>query len=613
MKYLLYFFLFLLQAHPHFSQVKPDSLQEVLNNATINRNTLQYHLARIEKMDLNEMKNIQVTAEWVIKKANADSLREIQAAAYLALGKAFTTTLSFEDATRYLTTALHIAEPHHFDTIRAQALNSLGTIYDKNEQNEKALHYYQQSLQISRENNYLPGIALATLNLGRLHLQESNRSETMLRSALNEMLEAFRIVHQLKDTAHIISFSSEMVNAYLALKQYDAAFTILNDAEKLIKATGKKVAYVRHYNRVAKIYNNTKQYPAAIQYYNTGLALAREYKIPRWLCMYYTGLAETYENIGDYKKANWYNQLNIKMHDALVSAENFAAAADIQNRYERAKKDNAILQLAAANKQKLMLNKIFIGATLALLFISILGYWNFKHRQKIAYQQQELQNQKIAELEKDKQLSAIDAMLKGQEEERSRIAKDLHDGLGGLLSGTKLSFMNVKENLLLTKENAALFDKSLGMLDNTISDLRKVAHNLMPETLIRFGLNDSLRDFCDTITSSSGIIVIYQRLGEDRTLSSTAEVFTYRIVQELVNNALKHAGARQIIVQLSINKHTVGIVVEDDGKGFHKTGAPAMKGTGITNIQSRVQYLNGNMDIITSPGNGTSVNIELKA
>jgi two-component system, NarL family, sensor kinase len=184
--------------------------------------------------------------------------------------------------------------------------------------------------------------------------------------------------------------------------------------------------------------------------------------------MYYDGLATTYERMGDYKNANLYNQLNIRMHDALVSKENFAAAADIQNSYERAKKDNEILKLAAANKQRSTLNKILIASTLGLLLVSFLGYINFKNRNKIAKQQEQLQNQKIAELEKDKQLLAIDAMLKGQEEERSRIAKDLHDGLGGLLSGTKLSFMNIKENLVLTEENAALFDKSLSMLDNTI-------------------------------------------------------------------------------------------------------------------------------------------------
>jgi two-component system, NarL family, sensor kinase len=603
----------LLNALPLTPQLRLDSLQTVLRQTTITKNSLLLYLNRIETMDPNEMESIRLIGEWVIQNAAADSLRETEAAAHLTLGKIYTSVLLFEEATCYLTTALNIAEKNNFPAVRAGALNTIGYIYQRNEQYEKAVEYYQSALASSNTARYQEGIALANYNLGSIALLQSQKNKIKQAAAVQQVQNAYKIITAQKDTQQMIAFSSGLVNAYLALQQFDAAWKILQKTETLIQATGKKVAYIRHYNRVGKIYNHIKKYDEAIRYYHTGLELTRQYHIPRWFCMYYTDLAETYENMGNYKKANWYNQLNIQMHDALVSKENFIAAADIQNQYERAKKDNQILKLAAINKHQTTLNRIFIGATLALALISFLGYGNFKHRQKIARQQQELQQQQIAELEKDKHLLAIDAMLKGQEEERSRIAKDLHDGLGGLLSGTKLSFLNVKENLLLTKENAALFDKSLSMLDTTIGDLRKVAHNLMPETLIRFGLYDSLRDFCSSIQLSSGKKVVYQQLGENRLLNSTAQVYSYRIIQELVNNALRHAAAQQIIVQLSINAHTIGIVVEDDGKGFDKNEIDHIRGAGINNVHSRVQYFNGMLDIITAPGKGTSVNIELKA
>ena len=202
-------------------------------------------------------------------------------------------------------------------------------------------------------------------------------------------------------------------------------------------------------------------------------------------------------------------------------------------------------------------------------------------------------------------------MLKGQEEERSRIAKDLHDGLGGLLSGTKLSFVNMKENLILTPESAAQFEKSLAMLDTTITDLRKVAHNLMPEALVKFGLNEALRDYCNSIQNSSKITVDYQKLGLDRKLSNTADVFVYRIVQELVNNAIKHAKASEIIVQLALSESKASITVEDIGIGFDIIIVKNKKGSGLDNIEYRVHYLNGTIDTQTSVNNGTSVNIEL--
>ncbi|MBC7868347.1 MAG: hypothetical protein H7X88_12500 [Gloeobacteraceae cyanobacterium ES-bin-316] len=264
-------------------------------------------------------------------------------------------------------------------------------------------------------------------------------------------------------------------------------------------------------------------------------------------------------------------------------------------------------------KQKSLLNNVFIASIIGLLVLGYLGFTNFKKGQQLAKQQQAIQDQKIIELEKTRQLNSIDAMLKGQEEERSRIAKDLHDGVGSLLSGTKMSFMNVKEAVVLSSENRILFEKSLAMLDNTIGDLRKVAQNLMPEALVKFGLQEALRDFCDSIQSSSGIKLRYQQFGENRKLNNTAEVFTYRIIQELVNNAVKHAEATEIMVQLSLGKSKTSIAVEDNGKGFDKKMLEDSKGVGQANINYRVQYFNGTCDVVTSPDKGTSVNIELIA
>ncbi|MBL7726934.1 MAG: hypothetical protein JNM68_04570, partial [Dinghuibacter sp.] len=315
---------------------------------------------------------------------------------------------------------------------------------------------------------------------------------------------------------------------------------------------------------------------------------------------------------GRYQEAYRNFDTFFKLHDSLVTKENYQSVSVIQSKYEQSRKDNELLALAAANNRKTLVNKLFAASAVALLVIGLLGYRNFRNRGKIARQQHELQQQKITELEKDKQLLTIDAMLKGQEEERSRIAKDLHDGLGGLLSGTRISFQQVKENLVFTPENLRLFERSMGMLDHTITDLRKVAHNLMPEALARFGLYEAVHDFCNSIRASSGIETTYQLVGEQRKYSDTAAVFIYRIIQELVNNAIKHASASHVMVQLSTGEATTGITVEDNGRGFNKEILLQSRGAGMANIQYRVAYFNGTIDIISEPGSGTSVNIHLK-
>ncbi|WP_310554955.1 sensor histidine kinase [Flavobacterium sp.] len=309
-------------------------------------------------------------------------------------------------------------------------------------------------------------------------------------------------------------------------------------------------------------------------------------------------------SLGNYYESDIYEAKKDSIYELQVNEGTIKNIQELEKKYETQKKQTEIIKLKAKNEKKSNLNKILIASSIALLLVGFLGYRNFRNKQK-------LQTLKITELEKDKQLLAVDAMLKGQEEERGRIAKDLHDGLGGLLSGTKLSFTNMKENLLLTPENALQFEKSLGMLDTTIADLRKVAHNLMPEALVKFGLNDALRDFCNSIQQSTNITVDYQKLGIDRKIDNTAETFIYRIIQELVNNAVKHANAKEIMVQLTIENNKVLLTVEDDGKGYNQN--QSTKGDGLGNIAYRVHYLKGKIDTATSPNNGTTVNIELNA
>ena len=223
----------------------------------------------------------------------------------------------------------------------------------------------------------------------------------------------------------------------------------------------------------------------------------------------------------------------------------------------------------------------------------------------------ELQKQQIRELEKDKQLVAVDSMLKGQEDERSRLAKDLHDGLGGLLSGVKFSLRNMKDNLIMTPDNMTVFERSLDMIDTSIKELRRVAHNMMPEMLTKFGLDEAVKEYCNSVNTTNLLKVKYQSVGMQNRVDGSIEIIVYRIVQELLNNTLKHASAKDVFVQLIREENRLSIVVEDNGKGFDTILATESKGAGWMNIRSRVDYLKGQLDIHSEPGKGTLVNIEI--
>jgi two-component system, NarL family, sensor kinase len=327
--------------------------------------------------------------------------------------------------------------------------------------------------------------------------------------------------------------------------------------------------------------------------------------------VHYKNLSEIYAALNQPPKAYSFLLKAMNYNDSVLNEKNIKQINTLANVFENSKKEEAIKRLESEKEKKnnqLAKRKntiVYLIASLAMLSLaSMLMFKNFQHRKK-------LQQQKITELEKEKQLQAVDAMLQGQEEERSRLAKDLHDGLGGMLSGVKLSFNNMKENMILDADNTQRFEKSINQLDNTIAELRKVAHNLMPESLSKLGLKTAIEDYCSSLQSSSGCSIIYQQMGNNIELSTIASVNIYRIIQELVNNAVKHAQPKQILVQLTKTANKVLISAEDDGKGFDTNVLKNSKGIGISNITNRVQYLNGTIDIQSTPGKGTAFNIEL--
>ena len=145
----------------------------------------------------------------------------------------------------------------------------------------------------------------------------------------------------------------------------------------------------------------------------------------------------------------------------------------------------------------------------------------------------------------------------------------------------------MKGNVILQQQDAGLFAKSIQQLDNAISEMRRVAHNMMPESLLKFGLTQAIQDYCET------------------------EIVLYRIIQELVNNTIKHAQAQHVIIQLVKNEKNVTLTVEDDGKGFDVNVLEKIKGFGLSNIQSRVDYLKGNLEIDSQNNIGTSFYITI--
>lgn len=318
---------------------------------------------------------------------------------------------------------------------------------------------------------------------------------------------------------------------------------------------------------------------------------------------------------GDYKKAYVYERAQKALSDSLNSEEGRQKISMLEVRFRIENKEQEIARLKAQEtvsrlsiRQKNTLNYILTGGTLALLAILGLLYRNHRNRQK-------LQQQRITELETEKQLTATEAVLKGEEQERTRLARDLHDGLGGMLSGIKYSFQNMKGNLVLTSEHQQAFERGMDMLDSSIKEMRRVAHNMMPEVLVKFGLDTALNDFCNDINRSGALNIVYQSIElEGMNIGQTTEITLYRIVQELIHNVIRHAAAKNAVVQVAKAEEGLTLTVEDDGTGFDtallQENGPG-GGIGWRSIRNRVGFLKGRLDIQSAEGKGTSVFIEI--
>ncbi len=250
--------------------------------------------------------------------------------------------------------------------------------------------------------------------------------------------------------------------------------------------------------------------------------------------------------------------------------------------------------------KRLTLFTSIAGALVSLLIILLLisRQHNISHKKLLA-------EQKVAQLEQEKKLIATQAVLDGETAERARLARDLHDGLGGMLSVIKLNLHDVKKGINLEGEDVSRFNQALDMLETSTKELRRVAHNMMPESLSRYGLKASLQDFLSNIPNAR-----LHHFGEDSRIDPKLEIILYRIAYELVNNALRHADAKNINVQIVQHPDLISLTVQDDGKGFDPESVT--DGHGLQNAKSRIASLNGNMNVLSAAGQGTEIIVEFK-
>ncbi|HMP99337.1 MAG TPA: histidine kinase [Cyclobacteriaceae bacterium] len=466
-----------------------------------------------------------------------------------------------ESAFDYYLKAYEVGRTAQVNWYIKEPILKMAQYYLQNKELEKARHLYDTILSIDTTSPSHEPTMHAFVGLGKIAM-----AEQYYKDAVDFYRKAIAYASQKDLLINIENFHADLGAAFLSAKQYDSAEVYL------LKAIDRSLENKNHSN------------------------LSKAY-------MYLSKLKEMQ---GNYPQAIVTFQLHKNYQDSVLNFENARAVSNLEVLYQTRQKENEILRLKEVEREKDFAIKkrntyIFIAMAglLVLMIIIFLLRNNLKHRQH-------LHEQKIKQMEQQQQVVSLQSMINGQEAERTRVAKDLHDGLGGLFSTIKMYFstLQYEEPALADKE---LFQKTYSSIDNAAEEVRRIAHNMMPEVLVKMGLINALHDLCANISAGKLLHVSMEVHGMHKRLNATTEIMLFRIIQELLNNIIKHAQASEVIIQFIKEDNRLSVIVEDNGRGFNSEEVDKNKHAGIETVQSRVAYLNGKLSIDSQMGVGTTV------
>lgn len=305
-------------------------------------------------------------------------------------------------------------------------------------------------------------------------------------------------------------------------------------------------------------------------------------------------LAEVEAKGGNHEGAYQTMRELVAVNDSIYSNNIKLQLSEMEARYNASENERRIMELE--NRGRMQKTILFSAGSFAVLIFLFLLY-AINQRKKRA-------QQKLIAVEQRQAMKISTALMEGQENERARVARELHDGLGGKLTGIKLNIENCAR-----ATNDERLQRATQQLTEAVADIRDLAHNLMPPSIRKYGLEEAIKDFIQNL-ETPGTKIEYYASNLSALTHVNKQLSVFRIVQELVNNAVKHADASRILLQTTIEDDLLLIDIEDDGVGFDPH--LVKRNMGLHNIETRVQFLNGTMRMDSQPGKGTAINIECK-
>jgi len=492
--------------------------------------------------------------------------------------------------------ALKIYEAMNNERWVSYCLNNIAIINLNIGNLETSLEYHEKALQIRRTLNDNYGVGASYGNIANVFEAIGKVDEAIINYE-----EALNIFREIKDKEATSVMLSNLGSIYISKSQYNKALVYLMESLDLREIMGDKKAIASSMLKIGESFMYLDDYDKSYYYLNKARVIAEEIDVNEEKVQSYMDLSKLFSLIGEKDSTYKYLNLFTSAKDSVYSARLNQQIIDAQIKYdvERKDKDLQILKsITELNEVQLKQKKTEIWL-LIFIIISITGlaiFIIFRRKQK---QKRLIDSATILHNEK-----MMNAVISSQEEERRKIARELHDGIGQSLAGIKLNWMNLSNRM------GSVPDNIIQMLDDASNELRNISHQMMPKELEQFGLVPAMEGFLELRLKNTEIMYNFEQLNMNERVSSDQELGLFRILQELTGNIVKHSEAKSMNVQLLKRNNNLIMIVADDGKGFETKGQLGI-GIGLMNIESRVEALKGFMNFESSINNGTEVTIRI--
>ncbi len=462
--------------------------------------------------------------------------------------------------------ALRFAEKSNLEGYIASGLCNIGNIYGEQGLHDKALKYYRKAMKLFKKVGLEDGYITTMVNVGETYLESKN-----YKKAQKTLEEALTYAQKL-DNEHLLALNLYgIAGSYKGQNETIKALEHYMQAAEIFQRIGDRFHEVAIFVEVALINLEKEQYIRAIDYGTLAFDIAQDLGSINSLQKAADVLYKTYKAKGNFEQALHYYEQYAKFKDQLFNSEKTKEIGRLEWGYEVERKEREIELL---EKDKI------------------------------------IQQQKITELEQSQQITQMNVIIEAQEKERKRIASELHDGLGIMLSSLKIKFSAIDVDSL-TKVQSRHYQESMRMLDDCCRDVRNISHNLMPKSIIDYDFGTALDVYLADIDRLHDFRVHLHVEDLPENLSEKLKVNIFRIIQECMHNTIKYAEATEVNVQLIQHDKDLVVIFEDNGKGFVLEEAQQKEGIGLKNLASRVSFLKGAYQIDTAPNRGTCITMEI--